>query len=160
VTMDASQLVTRLAMLNAEYARCIDADALESWPGFFSDPCLYTITSRANHARGRPVGIVYADSQAMLKDRVASLRQANIYEAQRYRHIIGLPCVTGQQPAQASAETPFALYRITRDARSDLFATGCYMDKVEIAPDGRLALAERVVVCDSSVFDTLVAIPF
>jgi 3-phenylpropionate/cinnamic acid dioxygenase small subunit len=158
--MDALQLVARLAMLNAEYARCIDDDALESWPGFFSDPCLYTITSRANHARGRPVGIIYADSQAMLKDRIASLRQANIYEAQRYRHIIGMPCVTDQQASQARAETPFAIYRITRDAKSDLFVTGCYQDKIAIGPEGRLALSERVVVCDSSVFDTLVAIPF
>jgi hypothetical protein len=41
----------------------------------------------------------------------------------------------------------------------DLFAAGVYLDRVRDDVDGRLRFAERVVVCDSSRFDTLVAIP-
>jgi hypothetical protein len=40
----------------------------------------------------------------------------------------------------------------------DLFATGRYVD--QLAEENKiLKFAERIVVCDSSRFDTLVAIP-
>jgi 3-phenylpropionate/cinnamic acid dioxygenase small subunit len=90
----------------------------------------------------------------MLQDRVSALRQANIYERQRYRHIVGLPAV-GEGEA---TETPFLVVRIMRDGKMDLFATGRYLDK--IVEEGKsLKFAERIVVCDSSRFDTLLAIP-
>jgi hypothetical protein len=71
----------RVAALNAAYASCIDSDRLEEWPSFFQEKCLYKITTADNHKRGYAAGIIYADSRAMLIDRVAALRQANIYEA-------------------------------------------------------------------------------
>ena len=84
-------MLERVAQLNAEYARAIDDDRLEDWPGFFTEPCLYTITTAENHRRGLPAGIIYADSKGMLEDRVAALREANIFERQAYRHLVGLP---------------------------------------------------------------------
>jgi hypothetical protein len=45
-----------------------------------------------------------------------------------------------------------------RDGRMDLFAAGVYLDRVR-DEDGVLRFAERIVVCDSSRFDTLLAIP-
>ncbi len=111
----------RLAELNAAYAAAIDQDRLDAWPDFFTDDCLYKITSAENHNRGYEAGIIYADTRAMLRDRVAAIRTANIYERQAYRHIVGLP-VLG--PTGATAETPFLVARIMRDGRTDLFATG------------------------------------
>ena len=147
-----------LAQLNAEYARAIDDDRLEAWPDFFVDPCLYTITSVDNVKRGLPVGLVYADSQGMLRDRVTALRQANIYERQAYRHIVGLPAIMGEEQGGVRVETPFLVVRIMRDGRMDLFATGRYLDLVVDAA-GAPRFRERVVVCDSSRVDTLLAIP-
>ena len=80
----------RVAALNTEYANCIDADRLEEWPGLFLEQCLYKITTADNHRRGYAAGLVYADSRAMLTDRVPALREANIYERQSYRHIVGM----------------------------------------------------------------------
>jgi anthranilate 1,2-dioxygenase small subunit/terephthalate 1,2-dioxygenase oxygenase component beta subunit len=145
----------RLAELNAAYAATIDQDRLEAWPDFFIDDCLYKITSAENHRRGYAAGIVYADSRAMLRDRITALRTANIYERQSYRHIIGLPMIG---PTGTTAETSFLVVRIMRDGRTDLFATGVYLDR--LTDDGTaLHFAERIVVCDSSHFDTLLAIP-
>ncbi len=102
--------------------------------------------------------MVYADSRAMLRDRVTALRTANIYERQSYRHIIGLPFIVSSGKEEIVAETPFIVARIVRNAKTDVFATGVYLDKVR--PDsGRLRFAERIVVCDSGHFDTLLAIP-
>jgi 3-phenylpropionate/cinnamic acid dioxygenase small subunit len=154
----AVALQPRLAQLNADYARALDDDRLEDWPAFFAHDCLYTITSADNHRRGLPVGLVYADSPGMLRDRVAALRKANIYERQSYRHVIGLPCIVGESADGASVETPFLVVRIMRDGRMDLFATGRYVDLV-VERDGALRFKERVVVCDSSRVDTLLAIP-
>src|SRR4051795_12169961 len=148
----------RLAELNAAYASAIDNDRLEEWPEFFVEDCLYKITSVENHRRGYAASIVYADSRAMLRDRVTALRRANIYERQRYRHIIGLPLVTPNGGGGITAETPFLVVRIMRDGRSDLFASGVYLDTVREAAS-RLRFVERIAVCDSAHFDTLLAIP-
>jgi len=148
----------RLARLNADYARAIDDDRLEDWPAFFTDPCLYSITSAANVRQGLEVGVVYADSRGMLRDRVTALREANVYERQAYRHLVGLPAILGEAGGAVRSETPFLVVRIVRDGRMDLFATGRYVDVV-VDEAGTLRFRERVVVCDSSRFDTLLAIP-
>lgn len=156
--MNTTTLYERLNTLNAAYAHCIDEDKLESWPGFFSTHCLYKITTAENYDNNLPAGLVYADSQNMLKDRVSALRKANVYERQRYRHIIGTPFITQQTPALVKAETPFLVTRIMRGGKMDLFVTGKYIDEVAITDDAT-TLEKRIVVCDSISFDTLVAIP-
>jgi 3-phenylpropionate/cinnamic acid dioxygenase small subunit len=148
----------RLAALNAAYAAAIDADRLEQWPDFFVSDCLYKITSADNHKRGHAAGIVYADSQDMLRDRITALRSANIFERHSYRHIVGLPVVGDRGPDGIRAETSFVVVRTMRTGAMDLFAAGVYLDRVVETDDG-LRFAERVVVCDSSHFDTLLVIP-
>jgi 3-phenylpropionate/cinnamic acid dioxygenase small subunit len=148
-----------VAALNSAYAACIDADRLEDWPAFFSEQCLYKVTTAENHKLGYAAGIIYADSKAMLTDRISALREANIYERQRYRHILGMPLLHASRDGLIAAETPFLVVRIMRDGQTDLFATGAYLDKLAAAADGSLHYVERVVVCDSQRFDTLVAIP-
>ena len=157
--MTDAETLLRLATLNTAYAACIDTDKLEDWPGFFHERCLYKITSADNHKRGYAAGIVYADSRAMLQDRISALRQANIYERQSYRHIVGMPLVGARQADEISAETPFLVVRTMRDGRMDLFSTGVYLDRLREDADGALRFSERLVICDSSRFDTLLAIP-
>lgn len=157
--MAAAPLREQIAALNADYARAIDDDRLEEWPGFFHERCLYKITTADNHRRGLELGLVYADSKGMLQDRVAALREANVYERQRYRHIVGLPTVLGEESGEARVESPFLVVRIMRDGAMDLFATGRYLDRVAAGEAGALGFRERIVVCDSQRFDTLLAIP-
>jgi 3-phenylpropionate/cinnamic acid dioxygenase small subunit len=148
----------RIMAVNAAYIRCIDTGALESWPDFFLDDCLYKVTTADNHKAGFAAGVIYADSKAMLSDRILALRQANVYEKQSYRHIVGLPNVIKNGGDTAECETPFIVVRIMHDGQTDVFATGVYLDTLRDA-GGDLKFAQRVVVCDSSRFDTLVALP-
>ncbi len=157
--MTGPETLFRLATLNTAYAACIDADRLEDWPGFFHEQCLYKITTADNHRRGYAAGVVYADSRNMLYDRVSALRQANIYERQNYRHIVGMPSIGATEGNEISAEAPFLVVRTMRDGRMDLFAAGVYLDRLREDTDGSLRFAERLVICDSSRFDTLLAIP-
>jgi 3-phenylpropionate/cinnamic acid dioxygenase small subunit len=148
-----------LCAFNAAYAHAIDSDALEQWPAFFTENCSYRITHVDNEREGLPAGIVYADSRAMLEDRIAALREANIYERQRYRHLLGVPLIESADAAGAKARTPFMVARIMHSGQTLLFATGEYRDRFIVDPAGKLLLAERLAVCDSTVTDTLLALP-
>ena len=44
--------LARIVELNAVYARAIDNEQFEEWPGFFHDPCLYKVTTADNVAQG------------------------------------------------------------------------------------------------------------
>ena len=156
--LPAADLLPLVSALNADYARAIDDDRLEAWPGFFVEQCVYKITSADNYRQGLEAGVVYADSQGMLRDRVAALRQANVYERQTYRHLVGLPAILCAADGAARAETPFLVVRIVRDGTMDLFATGRYVDAL-VDQGGALRFRQRIVVCDSRRFDTLLAIP-
>jgi anthranilate 1,2-dioxygenase small subunit len=142
----------------ADYARCIDDDRLEEWPSLFHGPCLYKITTASNYRDGLEAGIVFANSRGMLTDRVSALREANIYERQSYRHILGLPSILSEDGAKVKSETPFMVARILQDGDTSIYATGRYFDTYEIV-DGKAQLNERTVVCDSSRIDTLLALP-
>ena len=148
----------RILALQAAYIRCIDSNQLEAWPDFFLDDCLYKVTTAENHKLGFEAGIIYADTKGMLIDRIVSLRQANIYEKQSYRHILGLPTIVKNGGGEAECETPFIVARIMHDGKTDIFATGRYLDTCRLAGD-ELKFSSKIVVCDSSRIDTLMAIP-
>jgi anthranilate 1,2-dioxygenase small subunit/terephthalate 1,2-dioxygenase oxygenase component beta subunit len=148
-----------IAQLNAANAAAIDADRLEDWPGFFLEQCLYKVTTADNFAKGYQAGIIYADTRAMLTDRIFALREANIYERQRYRHILGMPLIRGETDGVVSVETSFLVIRTMREGQMDVFVAGVYLDKVQRDAAGEWRYAERIVVCDSQRFDTLLAIP-
>jgi 3-phenylpropionate/cinnamic acid dioxygenase small subunit len=157
--MNRLELEMAVNRLNMSYAQCIDDDRLEEWPALFGNPCFYGITTRDNYAQGLPGSIIYCDSQGMLKDRISALREANIYERQRYRHIVSMPARLCMNDGVIASETAFVIYRTIRNGRTDVFATGCYYDDLVPNATGELKFARREVVCDSSVFDTLLAIP-
>jgi anthranilate 1,2-dioxygenase small subunit len=140
------------------YARCIDSGKLERWPDFFEENCIYKITTADNFAQGLEAGVIFANSRGMLLDRVASLREANIYERHVYRHFLGQPWIVSEDANEAKSETSFFVARIMRDGTTDVYATGRYIDVYKLN-GGAPKLKERIVVCDSSRFDTLLALP-
>jgi 3-phenylpropionate/cinnamic acid dioxygenase small subunit len=92
----------------------------------------------------------------MLRDRVASLRHANIYEPQRYRHLASSFLVQRVDDRVVSSTSNFVVIRVMQDGATLVFASGRYLDRIVVAD---MKYEERVVVCDSRRFDTLLAIP-
>jgi anthranilate 1,2-dioxygenase small subunit len=153
--MDVTQGVQELI---GEYAERIDEDRLEEWPDLFADPCRYLVISRSNHEAGMRQGVMYAATRGMLLDRVFSIRRANLFEPHRYRHVVGpirLKEVTGQT---AIVHSHFIVARIMHDGVTTLFATGRYLDRIDITTP-QYRFSERIVVLDSDKIDTLLAIP-
>jgi len=147
-----------LDALYADYAHCLDNDELEAWPDFFTEDCRYRITSAENFDAGLPLGIVYATSKAMLVDRVMALRKANIYEPQRYRHIIGAIKVGTDEAGLLPVVANLIVVRIMQDGAMILFAAGRYVDRLT-QRGGAWKFAQKDVVLDSRQIDTLLAIP-
>jgi anthranilate 1,2-dioxygenase small subunit len=155
----SADVVSQIAQAQAAYARCIDNGDLEAWPNFFVEQCIYKITTADNHSQGLEAGLVFANSRAMLVDRITSLREANVYERHTYRHFLGPPWIKSKEDTRVATETPFFVIRIMRDGTTDIFATGSYLDVYSLQREGAPKLVERIVVCDSSRFDTLLALP-
>ncbi|HEX9193465.1 MAG TPA: aromatic-ring-hydroxylating dioxygenase subunit beta [Burkholderiales bacterium] len=146
--------------LLARYVHAIDDDRLEQWPGFFVEKGRYLVTTAENRERNLPLPIIYADSRAMLRDRVAALRHANIYEAQRYRHTVSSTLVERFDEYTVRATSNFQVVRVMHTGESVLFASGRYLDRIRVSGEGGLAqFEEKVVVLDSRAIDTLLAIP-
>src|SRR4051812_22443650 len=108
----------RVHDLIAHYVDVIDQDRLEEWPDLFSEKCRYLITSAASYEEKLPHGVIYADSRGMLRDRVSSLREANIYEAQRYRHLVGPIWVEADSATTVRARSHFLVIRIMHSGDS------------------------------------------
>src|SRR5207253_7596145 len=146
--MDETALRLGVGELIAAYADCIDDDRLEEWPDFFVENCRYLITSRDSHMAGLRHGIIYCASRGILIDRVTSLRRANIFEPHRYRHVIGPTRVELAADGVAEARSNFLAVRIMHDGESQLFATGRYLDRIDVA-GSPFRFIERTVVLDS-----------
>lgn len=152
-------LYLKVQELNARYVRTIDEDRLEAWPDFFTEDARYRIITAENLEQGLPLSLVYANSRAMLRDRVRALRDANVYEAQRYRHIMGPPLIEPAQDGAVRAQTSFMVARIMHTGETMLFATGRYEDRIVLGGADGPRFAEKLVVLDSRQVDTLLAIP-
>lgn len=149
----------RVADLNARYVDAIDADRLEAWPDFFLDDGRYRITTAENVAQGLPLSMVYTTSRAMMRDRVRALREANVYEGQRYRHVLGAPLIAAAEGFDLRTRTNFMVARVMRTGETMLFATGCYEDRIVLDGHEAAHFAEKTVIIDSRQIDTLLAIP-
>jgi 3-phenylpropionate/cinnamic acid dioxygenase small subunit len=158
--MDLAEVTTRLELqdLYSDYAACLDSDALERWPEFFADECVYRITSAENYEAGRPLGLIYATSKNMLKDRVNALRRANIYEPQRYRHLVSSVQIEKAERDALDAVANFLVVRTMQDGAMTLFAAGRYVDQVVRTGTG-WKFAGKLVILDSRQIDTLLALP-
>ncbi|MBU3651877.1 MAG: anthranilate 1,2-dioxygenase [Limnohabitans sp.] len=120
----------------------------------------YTVTSRFNHDRGLPMAIIDAHSAAQLRDRIKSMRLANIYQPQSYRHVISGIQVIGQEASGwLQVRSCFAVVR-TMELMGDsmLFASGECHDLIDLqGPEPRFA--QRRLVYDSRAVETLMVIP-
>jgi len=142
--------------LHAQYVHALDADNLEDWPNFFTENGRYRIATAENEERGLPLPVLSAEGRGMMRDRIQSLRHANIYEPQRYRHLVSAVLVEKTSSREAKSIANFVVIRIMQDGDTIIFASGRYVDRIAL-PD--MKYQERVVICDSRRFDTLLAIP-
>ena len=146
------------AALLADYAYALDEGRLGEWPRFFTDPCLYRITTRDMFRQGRPLSIMVCDNQAMLYDRVEATERVNIFEPHHYRHVLSRSRLLERRPDCLCLQTAFICVRTMADGTQSLFVSGEYSDEI-VRGGGGCLLRARTVILDSSRFDSVLAIP-
>ena len=156
--MPAKSAAARINDLLHDYTHCIDEDRLEEWPDFFTDPCIYKVMPRENADLGLPIALMYCDSRGMLRDRVVSLRNANVYNLHYDRHMVSNIRITGSSKGVYSVRSNYTLFQTTLEGITTLFSTGVYNDKVRIA-NGDAKFSEKTVIVDTFNIDNLIATP-
>ena len=155
---DNLHVPAQVTALMAEYAHVIDGGRYEEWPDLFTDPCQYRITTRENDERGLPLSIILCDSQGMLRDRVVSVRTANVFIPHRYRHMVSCLQLTDASANEWRVRSNYLVTRTMPDGTLCVFSTGEYRDHIVLV-DGAAKFKERVVVCDHSMINNLIALP-
>jgi len=158
-TQSDPEIQFRVERLLAEYVQCIDDDRLEAWPDFFVDECVYKISARENVERNMPVAAIFCDSKGMLADRIISLRNANVYERHRYRHIVSSTVISDVSDTGLKARSNYVVFRTRINGVTEIYSAGTYVDKIVVA-DEHLLFQEKIVIYDTDRVDTLLVIPF
>jgi len=154
----SAQARNAIERLMARYGSVIDNGEFEAWPQLFTEDGVYRIVTRIDHQAGRDFGVWYCSNRGMIEDRVSSIRRVNVYEPHVYRHIIGSTEILGVHGSEIACETSYMVVRTDVDGDMIVFSAGKYVDTVAL--DGHTALfRSRLVVTDSTRFDTLVALP-
>lgn len=153
-------LLLRIEMqdLLDRYIAAIDDDRLEDWVGFFTEDCLYEIIPRENEELGLPAPLIRCDNAAMLRDRVASLRHANIYEKPAYRHMVSALVVTASSDTEASFRANYVVVNTSQEGSSAIYQAGSYASTAVRTVDGWRFKTKRVIY-DTSRVQTLLAYP-
>lgn len=153
------ELYFELTQFVLGYCACIDEDRLEEWPAHFTDDGLYEMATRENVDRGLPATAMRCEGIGMLRDRVVSLRHANVYAKQYYRHL-----VTDLRIVERDERTVRVTgnYLVTRTVAAEgdpiLFSVGQTDDLVRVDLQGP-RFQRRRVIADNDRIHTLLVLP-
>jgi anthranilate 1,2-dioxygenase small subunit len=142
-----TQLRSEVRDFNDDYALALDDLDLDRWATFFTDDCLYRVVSQENHREGLPLSTLSCSGIAMVRDRIAAIRQTAVFEPRTLRHLVSATTAS-EEGGSIVARANFAIFESLSDREPHVFMTGRYLDKFA-REGGRLLLRERVCVYDN-----------
>lgn len=151
-------LLGEIIALYAEYAACLDDGRFDDWPDFFTEDCVYRIVARENYAAGYPLAIMSLKGAAGLRDRVYGVTSTLFHAPYYQRHIIGLPAIRGKEGDLIKVEANYLVVRTKRDALSEVYNAGKYVDQIVQTADG-LRFHEKLCVFDSELIPNSMIYP-
>ena len=154
----SAALRARLADLYGAYDEALGEGQYERWPDFFTEACIYKITSRENYDVGLPIGLIYAESRGMLADRVAALRNTVLYAPRLVRNLTTGIVLRSIDADGMRLSASFAVFQTMLNEPSTVFLVGRYYDRV-VDDDGALRFAERICVTDATLVPTSLIFP-
>ena len=147
-----------LLALQDEYIATLDTDALELWPEMFVEDCLYEIIPKENVDLGLPAPVIYCDSKKMLRDRVVSLRHANIFQPVIYRHFVSGLSFQVADGGVVEMRSSYLVINTSQMGVSVVYQTGRYHDVV-VQDQGRWRFRSKRAIYDTSRIQTALAVP-
>jgi anthranilate 1,2-dioxygenase small subunit len=144
--------------LMADYCHYIDDDLLEDWLDFFTEDCVYKILSRENVENDLPLELLSCRNKNMLRDRILSLREANIYNIHFDKHILGAVRILAEENGAYRVQANYTVYQSNQDGVSELFNVGTYRDLIVFA-DGKPLFKEKIAIADTFGIPRLLSTP-
>lgn len=158
MTTNGMMLRLELMTLIDRYVNALDNDRLEEWPKLFVEDCFYAIIPKENEDDGLPAPVVQCDNAAMLRDRVLSLRHANIYEKPTYRHFVSGLEFEMIDDATVAMSSNYMVVNTSITGETAIYQAGRYQDRV-VRTEGGWRFQSKRVIYDTSRIQTALSIP-
>ncbi|MGH8668393.1 MAG: aromatic-ring-hydroxylating dioxygenase subunit beta [Burkholderiales bacterium] len=156
---ETRELRMEIEEFHADYCWLLDCGDIEKWPEYFTDDALYRITARENADAGLPVGLVYADSKAMIRDRAFAIKHTQMYAPRSMQHFVTNVRVLEAKAAAVKAQSNYLLLQTLVDGPTTVHQAGRYFDTFVRAAGGRLLLKERQCVYDTVLIANDLVLP-
>lgn len=147
-----------LYRLQERYVTVIDSDRLEEWPELFTDDGIYEIVPKENVDLGLSLGIMHCFGRPMMRDRIVSLRKANVFEPHTYRHLTSGLELTLVDADAVETQSNYVVVQTLTDGVSRVYQAGRYFDRVVRTVRGWRYQSKRAVY-DTSRVPTLLVTP-
>lgn len=137
-----------IEQIHEDYAETMDRLDIAAWPSYFTEDCLYIVTSRENHDAGLPHGTIYCEGLAMVRDRANATLDCTVFEPRYLRHFIGRPKLDAIDGDLVRTRASVLVMESVSDKEPHVLIVGQYHDVLRRGPDG-LKFKERRVVYDN-----------
>ena len=143
---------------HADYCWTLDCGDVERWPEYFTDDAVYRITARENADAGLPVGLVYADSKAMIRDRAFAIKHTQMYAPRTLQHFVSNVRVLQATAGSIKAQSNYLLLQTLVDGPTTIQQSGRYYDTF-VRAGGKLKLKERQCIYDTVLIANDLVLP-
>jgi anthranilate 1,2-dioxygenase small subunit len=148
---------TKIIEFLSSHAQSLDEGNYDAWMEAFREQASYRIISAENLRLGLDMPLVLAVNKNMIRDRILSLRQANVYNIHTDHHVLGLPTIKHDGDV-LKVKTPLVVHQINQDGIATLYFVGRYIDELSIDAD-IVTIKSRNVVFDNFGVIRLLATP-
>lgn len=143
---------------NYAYAETLDAMDVDGWVEYFAEDAFYHVIARDNAESGLPLGLIYCEGKAMMKDRAYALLNTEMF-APRYLHLsITNTRALAIDGDEIRAAANYTLIETLVEEPSRVQQVGKYRD-VFVREGGKLLLKERICTYDSVMIDNCLVFP-
>ena len=143
---------------NYAYAETLDAMDVDGWVEYFTEDAFYHVIARDNAESGLPLGLIYCEGKAMMKDRAYALLNTEMF-APRYLHLsISNTRALEIRGREILASANYTLVETRVEETSRIQQVGKYRD-IFVHEGKRLLLKERICTYDSVLVDNCLVFP-
>lgn len=140
------------------YCDLLDLGDLERWPEFFTEDCLYVVTARENAEAGMPVGLIYAEGRAMIRDRAFAVKHTQMFAPRYLQHFVSNVMVLSVHDGQIRAQSNYQLLQTLVEGPTTLLQSGRYYDTF-VRHNGALLIKERRCIYDTTLIANDLVLP-
>jgi anthranilate 1,2-dioxygenase small subunit len=124
----------------------------------FDEACDYRVVTRENVEQNLPNVLIWCDNKNMLRDRVESYRNVNLYNPHYDRHVIGPLRIVGEKENVWTFDASYSLFQTDLEGNTRIFSVGRYRVEARITQESA-KLKSVMVIADTGTVPSLLATP-